>query len=307
MDKLQAIRAFREVARQGGFAAAARALNSSKATVSRLVTELEADLGVRLLTRSTRSVGLTEEGENFLRRGVALVDELETVTEEIRERRNVPRGHLRISSVVAFGQEMLAPMLTRFMDRYPGISVDLEISNRKVDLVEEHFDIAIRIGGTSGLEASALKARKIFSQKLIFVATPEYLSTHGEPKDLDDLDEHRVVKQVSGTWGRVNEFRRDSERVVRSLPETFVVNSPNAAKNAVLTGRAMGLLADYLVTDLLATGQLVRLLPAWETLDQPIYAVFVHRHYMPARVRAFIDYMVASFSGDQLSGSLDLT
>ena len=112
MDRFQAIRAFREVARQGGFAAAARALHCSTPTVSRLISELEADLGVRLLMRSTRSVRLTEEGERFLRRGAALVDELEAVTEEIRERKTMPRGHLRISSVVALGQEMVAPALT---------------------------------------------------------------------------------------------------------------------------------------------------------------------------------------------------
>jgi DNA-binding transcriptional LysR family regulator len=295
MDRFQAIRAFREVARQGGFAAAARALHCSTPTVSRLISELEADLGVRLLTRSTRSVGLTEEGERFLRRGVALVDELEAVTEEIRERKTMPRGHLRISSVVAFGQEMVAPALTGFLERYPRVTVELDISNRKVDLVQEHFDIAIRIGGADGLEASALKARRIFSQKLIFVATPEYSAAHGEPTDLSELVEHRVVKQISGTWGRVNEFRRDGEAIVYSLPEAFVVNSPNAARNAVLTGRAVGLLADYLVAELISAGRLRRLLPAWETPDQPIYAVFVHRNFMPAKVRAFIDYMVEAF------------
>jgi LysR family transcriptional regulator for bpeEF and oprC len=296
MDRFQAIRAFREVARQGGFAAAARALHCSTPTVSRLLAELEADLGVRLLTRSTRSVGLTEEGERFLRRGVALVDELDAVTAEIRERKTEPRGHLRISSVVAFGQEMVAPALTGFVERYPKVTVELDISNRKVDLVQEHFDIAIRIGGADGLEASALKARRIFSQKLIFVATPEYVAAHGQPTDLDDLARHRVVKQISGTWGRVNEFRRDGAAIAYSLPESFVVNSPNAARNAVLTGRAMGLIADYLVAELIADGRLRRLLPGYETPDQPIYAVFVHRNYMPAKVRAFIDYMVEAFS-----------
>jgi LysR family transcriptional regulator for bpeEF and oprC len=295
MDRFQAILAFREVARQGGFAAAARVLHCSTPTVSRLISELEADLGVRLLTRSTRSVGLTEEGEQYLRRGVALVEELETVTEEIRERKTVPRGHLRISSVVAFGQEMIAPALTGFVERYPKITVELDVSNRKVDLVQEHFDIAIRIGGTEGLDTSALKARSVFTQKLIFVATPEYTAAYGEPTDLDDLLEHRVVKQISGNWGRVSELRRDGKPIVYSLPEDFVVNSPNAARNIVLTGRAIGLLADYLVTDLITAGRLKRLLPAWETIDQPIYAVFVHRNYMPAKIRAFIDYMIETF------------
>lgn len=292
MDRFQAIKVFREVARQGGFAAAARALNVSPPSVTRLVSELEDDLGVRLFSRSTREVSLTEEGEQFLRRGVALVDELEAVSDEIRERRGVPRGHLRISSPVAFGQERIAPMIAGFMELYPKVTVELDISNRKVDLVQEHYDLVIRIGGTDGLEASSLKARKIYSQKLIFVATPEYLSANGALKNLDEITKHRFVKQISGSWGLVNEFLHDGEKMTISLPDTFVVNSPNAARNAILTGQVMGLLADYMANELIAQGRLIRLLPEYETFDQPIYAVFVHRNYMPAKVRAFIDYIV---------------
>ncbi|MCP5088689.1 MAG: LysR family transcriptional regulator [Rhodobacteraceae bacterium] len=292
MDKLQAIGAFREVARQGGFAAAARALNSSPPSISRLISDLEKDLGVRLFNRSTRIVGLTEEGEQFLRRGVALVEELEAVTEEFRERRTEPRGHLRISSVVAFGQERIAQMVPGFLEKNPKVTVDLEISNRKVDLIQEHFDLAFRVGGAEGLESSMLKARKVFSQKLNFVATPEYTAAHGTPRNLDDLEKHRIVKQVSGTWGQINQFQHNGQEIVFSLPNDFVVNSPNAARNAVLTGKVIGLMADYLTTDYIANGELERLLPAYETSEQPIYAVFVHRNYMAAKVRTFIDHIV---------------
>lgn len=296
MDRFLAIQAFREVARQGGFAAAARALNTSPPTITRLVADLEGDLGVRLFNRSTRNVGLTEEGEYFLRRGVTLLEELEAVTEEIRESQHVPRGHLRLSSVVAFGQERIAPALPGFMERFPKVTVELHISNRNVDLVQEHFDLAIRIGGSAGLETSMLKARRIYSQRLIFVATPEYVAEHGAPASLDDLDNHRIVKQISGTWGRVNELQHNRKTTMFSLPEDLVVNSPNAARNAVLTGQAMGLLADYLAAELISQDRLVRLLPEYETPDQPIYAVFVHRNYMPAKVRAFIDYLVEELS-----------
>ncbi len=291
MDRFQAIRAFRAVASQGGFAAAARSLNSSPPSISRLVAELEADLGVRLFTRTTRTVSLTEEGEEFLRKGGALVDELEAVADEIRSRRQVPKGRLRISSVVAFGQERIAPTLPAFMDKYPDLSVELDISNRKVDLVQEHFDLAIRVGGPAGLDASALTARKLSTQKLIFVATPGYIARHGAPDDLEGLDQHRVVKQVSGTWGRENALRRNGQVQAYNLPETFVVNSPNAARNAVLTGGAIGLLGDFLAAGAISEGQLVRILPDYETLAQPIFAVFVHRTYMPAKIRVFIDHL----------------
>lgn len=301
MDKFQAIRAFREVALQGGFAAAARQLNISTPSVSRLVSELEADLGTRLFNRTTRSVSLTEEGERFLRRGVGLFDELEAVSVEIRDRQQHPRGHLRISSVVAFGQERLAPAIVGFMTKYPYVTVDLHISNRTVDLVEEHFDLAIRIGGMDGLENSNLKSRKIFSQEQIFVATPEYLSRKGRPENLDEVLDHIVAKQISGSWGRVNEFRKGNERIVFQLPDAFVVNSPIAARNAVLTGECLGLLADYLVEHLIADGRLVRVLPNYATAEQPIFAIFAHRNYMPAKIRAFIDYIAEAAGQSDLA------
>jgi DNA-binding transcriptional LysR family regulator len=292
MDRFQAIRAFREVAAKGGFAAAARTLNSSPPTVSRLVSELERDLGVRLFTRTTRTVSLTEEGEEFLLKGGALIDELAALSDEIRARQQVPTGRLRISSVVAFGQERIAPMLPAFMEKYPKVSVELDLSNRMVDLVQDHVDLAIRVGGPDGLDASALMARKISTQKLIFVATPGYVARYGAPHDLDALERHCVVKHISGTWGRENALWRNGEVRTYSLPETFIVNSPNAACNAILTGGALGLLGDHFAADLISDGRLVQVLPDFETLAQPIYAVFVHRTYMPAKIRAFIDHLI---------------
>lgn len=292
MDKLQAIRVCREVARQGGFAAAGRSLNLSTPSVSRLVSDLEADLGLRMFQRSTRQVSLTEDGETYLRTASALVDELETLNEETRDRRGEPRGHLRVSSVVAFGQERIAPAVPGFMARHPGVTVDLHIGNRKVDLIQEHIDLAIRIGGAEGLDSSGLVARRIFMQKLIFVAAPAYIARYGAPASLEMVAEHRTVKQISGSWGVVANLRRGDETFEYRMPEGFVVNSPNAARNAVLAGEAIGLVADYLVADMIADGRLTRCLPEYETLDQPIYAVFVHRSYMPAKVRAFIDYLV---------------
>lgn len=293
MDRFQAIQAFKEVARSGGFAAAARSLNISPPSVTRLISDLEADIGVRLFNRSTRNVSLTEEGEQLLLRGVSLIDEFDVVTEEIRESRSEPKGHLKISSVAAFGQERVAHIVTGFLEKYPRVTVDLHISNRKVDLIQEHFDLVFRVGGAEGLEVSALKARRIYAQKLIFVASPGYTDRYGMPESPAHLENHCLVKQVSGSWGRVNEFRRNGRTVTCNLPQNFVVNSPNAAMNAILTGRVMGLLADYLAAEHLKSGRLIRVLPEYETEDQPIYAMFVHRNFMPAKVRVFIDYIVS--------------
>ncbi|MEX0347670.1 MAG: LysR substrate-binding domain-containing protein [Rhizobiaceae bacterium] len=299
MDRYHAIQTFREVARQGGFAAAGRALNISTPSVSRLVSELEGDLGVRLFNRSTRQVGLTEEGEQFLRHGVALFDELESVTDEIRQRQKQPRGHLRISSALAFGQECIAPAVPGFIKRNPKVTVELEISNRTVDLVQEHVDLSIRIGGLDGLETSSLRARKIFSQSLIFVASPEYIANHGAPDNLDQIADHLFAKQISGGWGKIHQLVSDGKKVPCDIPESFVVNSPSAARNVVMTGQAMGLLADYLVADAISVGRLKRVMPQYKTVEQPIYAVFVHKNYMPAKTRAFIDYLIETFANRQ--------
>jgi len=292
MDKLHAIRVCREVARQGGFAAAGRRLNISTPSVSRLVSELEDHLGVRLFQRSTRQISLTEEGDIFLNRASVLVDELDVVSSEIRERRSKPRGHLRVSSVVAFGQEKIAPAVPGFLALHPEVTIDLHLDNRHVDLIQENFDLAIRVGGQDGLTASGLMARKLYAQKLIFVATPDYIRQYGAPESLDDVVLHQTVKQVSGNWGVVNLLEHDGAQVEFRMPEKFVVNSPNAAVNAVRSGHVMGLIGDYLVTDMIAQGQLHRILPDYATEDQPIYAVFVHRTYMPAKLRVFIDYIV---------------
>ena len=139
MVSLKAIRVFAEVAQQGGFSAASRALNISPPSVTRIVSELEAELGVRLFNCSTRALTLTEEGERFLRGGRTVIDEVDTLTNDIRQRNRQPRGRLRVSSVIAFGQEVIAPLIPGFMEQYPEVEVELDLSNRKVDLIEEHF------------------------------------------------------------------------------------------------------------------------------------------------------------------------
>ena len=291
MNKLYAIQVCREVARQGGFTPAGRCLNISTPSVSRLVSELEDDLGVRLFQRSTRRIGLTEEGEIFLNRAAALVDELDTISNEMRERRSTPRGHLRISSVVAFGQERIAPAVPGFLARYPMVTVDLHLENRHVDLINENFDLAIRVGSKNGLASSGLVARKIYEQRLIFVASTEYIRRHGAPESLEEVSEHRTVAQITGNWGKVNYLSRGGKRIEFRMPQTFKVSSPNAALNAVRSGQVLGLIGDFLAKDLIAGGKLQLILPDYSTEAQPIYAVFAHRTYMPAKIRAFIDFL----------------
>jgi LysR family transcriptional regulator for bpeEF and oprC len=298
MDFLLAMRVVDAVGRHGGFAAAGRALKLSTPSVSRMVSEMEEHLGVRLFNRTTRRVSPTDAGHKFLRRGADVMEDIESLVDETRAVHRDPAGVLRVSCVNAFGTDQLAPSIPGFLKRYPAMNVELDISNRKVDLVNEPFDVAIRIGGEEGLDDTTLVARKIFSQRLMFVATPDYVEKHGAPHSLDALSGHRTVKQVSGTWGLVQHLRHAGETVDYRFPDDFVVNSPIAARNVVLTGYGCGLVADYLVENDIAAGRLVRLLDDYETTEQPIYAVFAHRKFLATRIRVFVDYLVERFRRD---------
>lgn len=296
MDKLNAMRVFAEVAARGSFAAAARTLGIAPASVTRHIGDLEAELDTRLFDRSTRAVALTEDGATYLARIEPILAGIDEATEELRARRARVSGHLRVTSVISFGQVVLTPLAADFRAAFPDVTLELHLSNRTCDLVDEHFDLAIRIGGDGGLKDSPLMARRIFTQKLIFVATPGYLEDFGQPDGFEALQRHSLVKQISGSWGVTNRFLTpDGPREVR-LPEAFVVNSPNAARNAILTGKVMGLQADYLVRDHIAEGRLIRVLPEIETAGQDIHAVFVHRQFMPAKTRAFLDFVTDRLS-----------
>jgi LysR family transcriptional regulator for bpeEF and oprC len=292
MDMIATMRVVREVSRLGSFTAAGRELKLSTPSISRLVGELETDLGVRLFNRTTRRIALTEAGEQFLRRSTIILEEIETLCEETRERHGNPKGRLRISCVNGFGNECLAPAIPEFLERHPDLRIEVDISNRQVDLVEEHYDVAIRVGK---LADSSMAARRIFVQNFIFVAAPESGRRHGAPQALADLQNHRTIMQISGTWGRIHQLEGPDGIVEYRVPDNFVLTSPIAVRNATLKGYGCALLANFMVADDIAAGRLVRLLPEYESMEQSIYAVFPHRTYIPAKVRVFIDYLVECF------------
>ena len=293
MDFVQAMRVFTEVARQESFTSAARELRLSTSSVSRIVGELENDLGVRLLNRTTRRVLPTDEGLNFLSDSAGLLDEIESLRRETQERHNTPRGSLRISCVTGFGNECLVPAIPGFLEQYPQVSISVDISNRSVDLIEEHYDIAIRVGP---LEDSSLVAKKIYDQKMLFVATPEYCDRFGKPKTIADLKSHRFISQINGEWGRQHQFFYKNKPITFKSPEEFVVNSPGAARNALLTGYGCGLLGNYFATSDIRKGRLIHLLKDYQPIEQPIFALMPQRRYVPAKARVFLDYLTAQFS-----------
>ena len=292
MDMVQAMRVAVEAARLGSFGGAARELRLSAASVSRIIADLEADLGVRLFNRTTRQLNLTDAGQEFVHESSGMLEELENMRSMVRERHAVPQGELRVSCVAAFGNECLAPALPPFLRAYPQLSVSVDIGNRFVDLIEEHYDVAIRVGP---LPDSSLMAQKIASQRILIVASPEFCLHHGMPNNIANLASLPSIAQISGEWGRVHRFRHIGQTIDLEVPRHFTMNSAAAVRNACLTGHGFTLLPDFMVAKDIAQGLLVRLLTDYEPAEQPIYAAYAERRYTPQKIRVFVDYLTEFF------------
>lgn len=290
MDMLKAMRAVAEISYHQSFARAARAMNLSAPSITRIVAELETDLGVRLFNRSTRSLALTPEGESFLRRAEAVLHEIEALRDVTKKQHKNPRGKLVVTSAVAFGNEMLAPVLPLFQRRYPQVSIDLRIGGRTVDLIEEHVDVALRVGADH-LTDSSLIATRIYNFRMIFVATPSHVERYGAPVTLDDLKDHPMVKLATGSWGHVQRLSTPGGEIDYPLPGHYSVDAYRAQLWGALNGENCTLMHEYVAEPELQAGRLVRLLPDCQTVEQGVYAVYAHRTLMPARIRVFIDFL----------------
>jgi DNA-binding transcriptional LysR family regulator len=299
MDRFHAIEAFVKVVEAGSFARAADRLGVSVSSVSRHVTELEAHLGARLLNRTTRTLSLTEVGRAFHERSVQLLADLDEAEEAAGAGAVVPRGTLRLTCGVTFGTGHLAAAVAEFMTRYPEMRFDLELSDRIVDLVDEGFDAAVRIGPIGGMN---LVGRRVGATTLVCCAAPAYLARHGEPRVPEDLAAHTCLTYayapLAGQWP----FRGTdgSARNVR-------VNGPAHANNgsflAALAIAGVGITyePDFIVGPDVQAGRLVPILLAFAPVPSGINVVYPTRRHLSAKVRAFTDFLVQRFESAQWS------
>ena len=288
-DRLNEIAAFVEVARQRSFVRAAAQLHVNVSAVSRAVAALETRLGVRLLQRSTRVVGLTEAGRAHATRCEALLTELADAEAAVTERHSALRGALRISVPSGFGLTHLIPLLPDFLHQHPQLSLELGMSNRFVDLIEEGFDLAIRVGT---LRDSRLAARQLGSNRRVLIASPDYLRRHPMPRHPRELAAHAClildIGTAPDTWALVNRSARHEVRVTGPLRSNHVL----AIRTACCGGLGIALLPRFAVLDELASGALIPVLPKWTTAEQGIYAVYPSNRLIPAKVRALVDFLV---------------
>ena len=294
MDRFQSLLAFAKVVETGSFARAADRLDLSVSAVSRQVADLEAHLGVRLLNRTTRRLSLTESGQAFYERCVQLLADLEEAEESVTASAALPRGTLRLTASISFGIGYLAPALAEFGARHPQLRFDVELSDRAVDLVDEGIDLAIRIGD---IGSQAVIARRIGVAQLICCAAPSYLARRSQPRTPDDLREHACLTYAYASGGNLWPFA-DAQGGVRKIEVGGGAHANNGAMLAALAVAGAGITQapDFIVAPDVRAGRLVALLADYASPAIPINAVYPSRRHLSAKVRAFVDYLVARFA-----------
>jgi len=295
MDQLQAIRGFSRVVEAGSFTRAADSLDMPKATLSKLVQDLEAHLGVRLLQRTTRRVTVSPEGRDYYDKALRVLRDLEDIDSSFNLAHGKPRGHLRVDVGGSTASAVLIPALPEFLARYPDIRLDLGVSDRSVDLIGDNVDCVVR-GGP--LDNSSLVARALGQATMVTCATPGYLKSFGIPAYPDELKNgHRLVSYVSAQNGRAVPFRFAHKGEMTEIrPEHRMgVNESNAHLAAALAGLGIIQTFRYAAGSALADGSLVEILQKWRPAPYPFHVVYPQNRHVTHRLRVFIDWLVESF------------
>src|SRR5258706_10969317 len=297
MDRFAAIQVFAQVVASGSFAKAADRLSLSTSAASRHVAELESHLQTRLLNRTTRRVSLTESGRAFYERSVQLLADLAEAEQEASSAAVVPRGTIRLTTAVNFGVRHIGPAIAEFLARHREVRFDVSLSDRVVDLVEEGFDLAIRIGPPG---ADNLVARKLGETRLVPGASPQYLAQHGAPKTPEDLAQHDcfTYEYVSPRHGWRFRDRSDAEGSVR-VPGGRHANNGDLLAEVAAQGAGIVFEPAFIVGPEVRAGRLVPLLQDFVPPPVPIYALYPSRKHLSAKVRRFVEFLVARFSSAQ--------
>ena len=295
MNKLQAMEVFVQVVDGGGFTRASEALQLPKATVSTLVQQLEQSLQVKLLNRTTRHVSVTADGAAYYERCLRILSDVREAEEAISRSKASPSGRLRVDTMNGIANDIIVPALPDFFQRYPDIRLDLGTGDRRVDLVEEGVDCAVR-GGQ--IDDQNLIARRIGIMNFITCATPKYLEKHGVPKHPSELAAHRAVNFFSSKTGKTYEwdFVRGEERIDIAVPSCLSVNDPQLYLTAGLQHLGMLQVPIYMADPLLADGSLVRVLQDWDTTPFPIHIVYPQNRHLSAKVRVFVEWLSELFA-----------
>ncbi|MAC45421.1 LysR substrate-binding domain-containing protein [Oceanospirillum beijerinckii] len=284
MAQWEGVNEFVAVVESGSFTQASKRVGISTAQVSRLISQLEKRLATKLLYRTTRKVSVTEAGQVYYQHCRQVLDGLEEAERTLTQLHGTPRGKLRITAPITYGESVVAPLLNDFVLQYPELEVQLQLSNQKLDLVEESFDLAIRLGK---LDNSSMMAKRLASRKLFLCASPGYIQTYGMPHTLSELNRHNCLLGTLDFW----RFKQDGKERSLRVSGSLRYNSGNALLDAVLKGLGLVQLPDFYVQSHLESGELLELLPEFQPDDEGIWALYPHNRHLSPKVRMLVGFL----------------
>ncbi|EGR2607968.1 LysR family transcriptional regulator [Vibrio alginolyticus] len=294
MDQLSAMRVYIRVIQTGSFSAAAREQNTSQATVSKKVAALEDKLGVKLITRTSRELSLTQAGQEYYEHCKNIVQEIDEVEASVRSQVSSPKGLLRIAAAAPLSRLLLAPLLAEFLYAYPDIEVDMVIDERHIDLVSEGIDVAIR---AKKLEDSSLIARPLFNNPLLLVASPSYLKKYGAPTQPIELKTHNCIVYTFNRSLNNWHFMDHDQDISVPVRGAFRSNSGETNLEMALAGLGITQLPIWMVDKHLESGELVRVLKEFPSDSVPINAIYPHSRHVPLKVRCFVSFIQERIHG----------
>jgi DNA-binding transcriptional LysR family regulator len=289
MDLFASMKMYVAVVDGGSFAAAADKLGISRAMASKQIQKLEEHLGTRLLNRTTRRLSLTETGRAFYERSAQILGDLEEAEQIAGQMTRTPQGVLRMTIPLSYGQHRLAAIIGNYSQAYPQVQLDISLSDRKIDLIEDGLDLAIRIGA---MPQSDLIARKIGAVRSVICAAPGYLARHGVPQSPADLVRHACLGYTLTGGG--GDWRLEGAEGQLTIPISGAIKADNGdiLRLAALSGAGLLFQPHFIVDDDIAAGRLLRVLPEWQSAEYGVYAVYPSRKHLSAKVRTFVDYLV---------------
>ncbi|MEH6445621.1 MAG: LysR family transcriptional regulator [Oceanospirillaceae bacterium] len=291
MDSLDGLRTVIAVVETHSFTAASNRLGISKALVSKYVGEVEASLGARLFNRTTRRISLTDAGRRYYEQALLVLEQFSTMLDNVADEQTSPRGVLRVSAPVAIGEMVLAPLLPKFMQQFPELSIELILTNNPIDLIEEGIDVRIRTGG---LDDSSMIARHLQTFPLVLTASPLYLQQHGLVQTPEDLTKHKCIVdsnfRIGSQWPMI---APDGTAHTINVNSAIAVNSPQAVREIAIADGGIAMTPKFIVDKALQKELLVEILSEYTRLEFGLYAVYPHRVYVGKKTRCFIDFLLA--------------
>ena len=294
MDTIDGMKAVVAVVETGSFTAAGDRIGISKALVSKYIGQVESSLDVRLFNRTTRRISLTVAGRTYYDRVLPLLDEYSEMVDVVAGEQTLPQGLLRVSVPMAFGESNLSPLLPKFMERYPNLKIDLNVSDRMIDMLQEGIDVVVRLGA---IDDSRFIARYINDFPLAFCASPDYLKEYGAPVKPEDLHDHNCIIDSNLRMGNNWPLKSaDGSTKTIQVSSAISVNSPRAVKEIAIAGGGVALAPKFIIQDAFDKGDLKPLLEEFETYSFGMYAIYPHRRYVSKKIRCFIDFLKEEFS-----------